>query len=120
MNPKNTFWHELADLFAHEMESPLFASLLLLYILMFVDVLTTVIILIHGGVEYNPLMGRFAVSPVMHLLLKWLAIFVIFLLAAGAEKMIRNSGTLLMGIASAWYLVVVGHNLLQLLTFVFG
>ena len=117
MNRENTFWHELADLFAHEMDSPLFASLLLLYILMFVDVLTTVIILLHGGVEYNPLMVRFASTPVMHLLLKWLAVFVIFLLAAGAEQRVRRSGILIMGVACAYYLVVVGHNLSELLAF---
>jgi hypothetical protein len=117
MASDNEFWHDLADLFAHEMDSPLFSCLLLLYILMFVDVLTTVIILLQGGVEYNPLMERFAASPLMHLLLKWLAVFVIFLLAAGAEKMVRRSGILILGVACAYYLVVVGHNLAELLAF---
>lgn len=111
------FWHDLADLFSHGMDSPLFGSLLLLYLLMFADVLTTVIILLHEGVEYNPLMERFASSPLMHLLLKWLAVFVIFLLAAGAEQMVRRSGILIMGVACAYYLIVVGHNLSELLGF---
>lgn len=119
MDKGSDFWHDLADLFSHGIESPLFASLLLLYILMFADVLTTVIILLHGGVEYNPLMERFAASPLMHLLLKWLVVFVIFLLAAGAERRVRRSGILIMGVACACYLVVVGHNLSELLGFVF-
>lgn len=110
MIPDHGFWHELADHFSARTDSPLFTALLILYSLCFLDVLTTILVLMAGGSELNPLMVAFAASPVMHLLLKWLFVFVVYLLAAGAERSIRYSGLLIMGIAILYYSFVVLHN----------
>ncbi|MDP3564312.1 MAG: DUF5658 family protein [Methanoregula sp.] len=110
MNAENPFWQELAALFATKTGSPLFRLLLVLYFLCFLDVVTTILIIRYGGTELNPFMTMFAVSPLMHLLLKWLVVFIIFLLASASEQKIRNSGVIIMGIACLWYVVVVLHN----------
>jgi hypothetical protein len=116
MNAENRFWQELAALFATKTGSPLFRLLLVLYFLCFLDVLTTILILRYGGTELNPFMTIFAVSPVMHLLLKWLVVFILFLLASASEQKIRNSGVIIMGITCVWYLFVVVHNSSVILT----
>lgn len=110
MKPETDFWEDLADLFSSRTDSPLFTALLILYALCFFDVLTTILVLMNGGVELNPLMVAFAASPVMHLLLKWLFVFVVYLLASGAERSIRHSGLLIMGVAILYYLFVILHN----------
>lgn len=120
MTESSGYWEKLADLYSANTDSPLFFALLVLYLFCFLDVLTTVIIIINGGNELNPFMVSFASSPVMHLLLKWLAVFVIYLLAAGAEQKIRYSGQCIMAAAAVYYLVIVLHNLSELLTFIFA
>jgi hypothetical protein len=111
MSQEPGFWDGLTELFSYGIHSRLFTLLVLLYFLCFLDVFTTVFILRIGGYELNTFMIGFAASPVMHLLLKWLIVFVIYVLAAGAEQKIKNSGGAILGVACLWYLIVVFHNL---------
>ena len=117
LKPQDNSWNDLAAIFNADLDSPLVISLLVLYLVCFLDVATTSVIISHGGVELNPLMELFAGSPFMHLLLKWLVVFFIFIAASWCEQKVRNSGLLIMGVMIVWFLFVVMHNVLVFLTF---
>lgn len=119
INPPDGSWDDLAAIFNADLDSPLGLSLLVLYLLCFLDVTTTSLIISHGGTELNPLMDFFAGSPFLHLLLKWLVVFFIFIAASWCERKIRNSGLLIMGIMILWFLFVVIHNLAVYMAFLF-
>jgi hypothetical protein len=116
---RDGFWNNLTAIFAVDMDSPLVISLLFLYLLCFLDVTTTSLVISQGGIELNPLMEKFAGSPFMHLLLKWLVAFFIFITASYCEQKIRRSGLLIMVIIILWFLVVVIHNVVVYLTFLY-
>jgi hypothetical protein len=117
LKPRDGSWDELAAIFKADLDSPLVVSLLFLYLLCFLDVTTTSTIISHGGVEINPLMVFFAGSPFLHLLLKWLVVFFIFVVASWCEQKVRNSGLFIMGLMIVWFLFVVIHNALVFMAF---
>jgi hypothetical protein len=115
--PPEGSWNELIAIFDADLDSPLAKSLLLLYILCFLDVSTTSIIISHGGAELNPLMDFFAGSPFLHLLLKWLFVLFIFIVASWCDRRVHNSGIFIMGLMIVWFLFVVIHNALVYMAF---
>lgn len=60
IKPQDRFWNDLVAIFDADLDSPLVLSLLVLYVVCFLDVTTTSMILSHGGAELNPLMDFFA------------------------------------------------------------
>jgi hypothetical protein len=116
VKPRDGFWNDLATIFAADLDSPLLIFLLFLYGVCFLDVATTTMVLSQGGIELNPLMEKFAGSPLMHLLLKWLVVFFIFLAASYCEQKLRKSGIIILGVMILWFLVVVIHNVFILVT----
>lgn len=119
IKPQDRFWNDLVAIFDADLDSPLVLSLLVLYVVCFLDVTTTSMILSHGGAELNPLMDFFPGSPFMHLLLKWLVVFFIFITASYCEQKIRMSGMIIMGVIILWFLIVVIHNVVVYLTFLY-
>jgi hypothetical protein len=117
--PPDGSWNDLAAIFEADMDSPIVISLLFLYLVCFLDVVTTSLVIAKGGIELNPLMELFAGSPFLHLLLKWLVVFFIFIAASYCEQKIRNSGLFIMGIMILWFLFVVIHNVFVYMAFLF-
>ncbi len=110
MDRRNRSWDTFAALFKADMDPHLSWSLVVLYLLCLLDILTTALVINRGGTEQNPLMVLVASSPVIHLLLKGLAVFLIFMLAIVAERRIRGSWLVIMGAAIGWFFVIVLHN----------
>ena len=50
IKPQDRFWNDLVAIFDADLDSPLVLSLLVLYVVCFLDVTTTSMILSHGGV----------------------------------------------------------------------
>ncbi|MFZ0004288.1 MAG: DUF5658 family protein [Methanoregula sp.] len=119
IKPRDGSWDDLTAIFAADLNSPLVISLLFLYCVCFLDVATTSMIIAKGGIELNPLMELFAGSPFLHLLLKWLVVFFIFIAASYCEQKIHISGLFIMGVMILWFLFVVIHNVFVYLTFLY-
>lgn len=88
---------------------PILASLFLL------DIATTEIILMMGGVELNPIMAGIVVSPMAHILLKTAIFLIIFIVSLIAEHRVEGSGIPFYGILIVLYIVVVAHNIAVIL-----
>lgn len=107
----------LSGILSDDMDSPQGIATLGLFALCFLDVLTTTLILSHGGFEMNPVMVPVVTNPLLHILLKWFIVAFIAGVAAVAEKMVPRAGILMLGVIIAWYIFVVTHNLMVLLDF---
>ncbi|MDO9540216.1 MAG: DUF5658 family protein [Methanocalculus sp.] len=79
--------------------------------LFLLDVITTELILILGGVELNPVMAGIVASPILHLALK-AAVFLFVITTTGyAERRVPASGVVALAAVVLWYGVVIGNNL---------
>lgn len=107
----------MKEILDSEMDSPRGIATLALFALCFLDVLTTTLILSHGGFEMNRVMIPVATMPLLHILLKGCVVAFIAGMAAVADRIISQSGMLMLGVIIAWYAFVVTHNLMVLLQF---
>jgi hypothetical protein len=89
--------------------------LLVLGSLFLLDIATTQVILLMGGVELNPLMEGIVANPVVHLLLKAGILLVIFIVSLIAEQRVRGSGSFFYCVLITLYFFVVLNNLFVLL-----
>jgi hypothetical protein len=89
--------------------------LLILSILFLLDVMTTQIILIMGGVELNPLMAGIVAHPALHLGIKMLLLILILPISLMAEKRVKGSAAFFYCILILLYSVVDMNNLFVIL-----
>ena len=99
------------------MNTPSGIATLGLFALCFLDVLTTTLILSHGGYEMNPVMIPIVTMPLLHMAIKWFVVAFIAGVAAASDRMVPRSGMLILGVIIAWYSFVVAHNTVALLDF---
>lgn len=107
----------LSGILHDDLDTPSGIATLVLFVLCFLDVLTTSLILSHGGFEMNPVMISIVSTPLLHILLKWCVVAVIAGVAAIADRMIPRAGILMLGVIILWYAFVVFHNIMVLLEF---
>jgi len=100
-----------------DLDTPSGIATLGLFALCSLDVLTTTLILSHGGFEMNPVMIPIVTNPLLHVLLKWCVVALIAGVAAVADRMIPRAGLLMLGVILLWYAFVVIHNTVVLLQF---
>jgi hypothetical protein len=105
----------LSGILHDDMDTPRGIATLGLFALCFLDVLTTTLILSHGGFEMNPVMVPVVTMPLLHILLKWGVVAFIAGVAAVADRMIPRAGILMLGVIILWYTFVVTHNIMVLL-----
>ncbi len=88
---------------------------LILAALFLLDIVTTEIILLMGGVELNPFMIAVVASPPAHLALKAAILAVIFTVALVAERQVRGSGVFFYCMLITMYIFVVVNNVFVIL-----
>ena len=104
----------MGEIFYSNMDSPQGIATLGLFALCFLNVLTTTLILSHGGFEMNPVIVPIVINPLLHILLKWFVVAFIAGVAAVADRMITRAGILIISVIITWYVYVVTHNLIVL------
>jgi len=92
------------------------ASTGILGIMLAMDVLTTNLLLMHGGTETNPFMAGIVRNPLLHLTVKTLLLALVFLTARRCEARLDGSGVTLSLVLVGLYSIVVGNNLGVLLS----
>jgi hypothetical protein len=88
-----------------------FELVLILGSLFLLDIVTTEVILVLGGVELNPLMITVVAHPVLHLALKAAILLAIFSISLVAEKRVRGSGVFFYCTLITMYIFVVVNNM---------
>ena len=88
---------------------------LILASLFLLDIVTTEIILLMGGVELNPFMVAVVANPAIHLALKATILAVIFLVALVAERRVRGTGVFFYCLLITMYIFVVVNNVFVIL-----
>ena len=83
----------------------------ILGVLLILDIITTNILLIHGGIESNPFMSGIVRNPFLHLLVKSLLLILVFMAAQRCESRLNGSGICLSLLVVDYYSIVVGNNL---------
>jgi len=111
---ESAFSIALSGILHDDMDTPSGIATLGLFLFCFLDVLTTSLILSHGGFEMNPVMISIVSSPLLHILLKWCVVAFIAGMAAVADRMIPRAGILMLGVIILWYAFVVSHNIMVL------
>ena len=101
-----------SEILYSDMDTPIGIATLGLFALCFLDVLTTTLILSHGGYEMNPVMIPIVTLPLLHMAFKWIIVVFIALVATVCDRIVPRSGILMLGVVIAWYAFVVAHNLL--------
>lgn len=86
-----------------------------LWALFMMDVITTGVILSAGGYEMNAIMRPFAASPALHTTLKMAVLGLIAAVAYFSDKLTNSYGTVTVTVISAWYILVVSHNIIQMI-----
>lgn len=114
---ESAFSIALSGILHDNMDTPSGIATLGLFVVCFLDVLTTSLILSHGGFEMNPVMISVVSTPLLHILLKWCVVAFIAGVAAIADRMIPRAGILILGVIILWYTFVVSHNIMVLLEF---
>jgi hypothetical protein len=109
-SPATCLWQEIAALVSADIRTGFFIGILIIYILCLLDILTTTLAISLGGYEMNPVMGPVAGIPVLHLLVKWIALLLILVIASWCEKQVARSGYLILATVIGWYLFVIAHN----------
>ncbi|MDD5142801.1 DUF5658 family protein [Methanoregula sp.] len=94
--------------------------LLILGALFLLDIVTTEIILLRGGIELNPLMVGIVEIPALHAAIKMAILFLIFVVSLVAEKYMTRSGTIFCCIIITLYILVVSNNLFVILPWLSG
>lgn len=87
--------------------------------LLFLDVLTTTLILDLGGSELNPTMKYIADHPYLHLLVKLLFAGFVVLMVCRVEQIKKHSGIVILIAVCTIFLVVVVHNFRVFLSGIF-
>jgi hypothetical protein len=105
----------LSEILYADMNSPLGIATLLLFVVCFLDVLTTTLILSGGGSEMNPVMVQIVAIPEIHMVFKWFVVAFVTGVSAVAERKIPRAGILMTGVVILWYAFVVTHNIIVLL-----
>lgn len=93
---------------------------LILASLFLLDIVTTEIIILMGGVELNPFMIAVVASPPVHLALKAAILAVIVIVALVAERQVKGSGVLFYCMLITMYIFVVVNNVFVILPQVLG
>jgi hypothetical protein len=93
---------------------------LILGSLFLLDIVTTEIILLMGGVELNLFMVAVVASPLVHLALKAAILAVIIIVALVAERQVRGSGVFFYCMLITMYIFVVVNNVFVILPQVLG
>jgi len=93
---------------------------LILGSLFLLDIVTTEIILLMGGVELNPFMVAVVAHPTIHLALKAAILAVIVIVALVAERQVRGSGVFFYCMLITMYIFVVVNNMFVILPQVLG
>ena len=88
---------------------------LILASLFLLDIVTTEIIILMGGVELNPFMIAVVVSTPVHLALKAAILAVIAIVALVAERQVKGSGVLFYCMLITMYIFVVVNNVFVIL-----
>jgi hypothetical protein len=83
--------------------------------LFLLDILTTELILIWGGVELNPLMVPIVANPFVHTGVKAAILLGIVIVSLVAEKEIRGSGVLIYCTLIPMYIFVIVNNVFVIL-----
>lgn len=83
---------------------------LILAALLFLDILTTDIILRFGGIEQNPAMVGIVASPFVHIAIKAGTLLLIIIVSLIAERNIKGSAIPFYCVIITMYLVVFVHN----------
>jgi len=93
---------------------------LILASLFLLDIVTTEIILLMGGVELNPFMVAIVAHPTIHLALKAAILAVIVIVSMVAERQVRGSGVFFYCMLITMYIFVVVNNVFVILPQVLG
>ncbi|AGB01909.1 hypothetical protein Metfor_0852 [Methanoregula formicica SMSP] len=88
---------------------------LILASLFLLDIVTTEIILLMGGIELNPFMVAVVAHPVIHLALKGAILAVIVIVALVAEMRVQGSGVFFYCLLITMYIFVVVNNVFVIL-----
>jgi hypothetical protein len=104
----------LSEILYSDMDTPLGIATLLLFVVCFLDVLTTTLILSSGGAEMNPVMVQIVAIPEVHMVFKWFVVAFVAGVSAIAERMIPRAGIFMTGVVILWYAFVVTHNIIVL------
>lgn len=99
------------QVFHGQFSFPLFFSVILLAVLFGLDIATTDMIVLLGGYEQNILMALVIQYPVVHVIVKGLAIVAITLIAQFSECKIKRSGISALLIIICYYSFVIINNL---------
>jgi hypothetical protein len=86
--------------------------LLVLGTLFLLDIMTTQIILRHGGIELNPIMAGIVLNPVLHVGIKATILLLVFPVSLFAEQRVKGSSLFLYLVLIALYAGVVINNIL--------
>jgi hypothetical protein len=106
----------VAEILYSDMATPLGVATLLLFVVCFLDVLTTSLIISRGGYEINPLMVPIVAVPQIHMIFKWLFVTFVAGIAAISERTFPRAGLLMMGVIIFWYIIVVIHNVIVMVS----
>lgn len=79
--------------------------------LLFLDVLTTTIILRMGGSELNPAMQFIVDNPCLHLIVKFIFAGFVIWMVSRAEHMKEYSGAVILLAVCTMFFIVVIHNI---------
>jgi len=83
--------------------------------LFLLDILTTHIILLMGGVELNPFMAAVVSDPILHMAIKGAILLMIVPVSIVAERQVRDSGVFFYCLLITMYIFVVVNNIFVLL-----
>jgi len=93
---------------------------LILAILFLLDIISTQIILMQGGVEFNPVMIAVVANPPVHYAIKGVTLLLISIVALIAEKKVRGSAIPFYCMIVLMYLAVFVHNSFALIPLLAG
>jgi hypothetical protein len=114
-NPGRFFlWHESFGLDTGRSLRILVLTLVLAG-LFFLDILTTQVVLMTGGIELNPVMAAIVSDPAHHLAVKCMILLVIFCVSLIAELQVKESSVYFYGILILLYILVVVNNVVVIL-----
>jgi len=94
----------------------LWYGILMLWALFMMDVITTEIILSFGGHEINTVMQSIVGYPLLHIVLKMAVLAMLAAVAYLSDRLTNKYGTIAIMAVSAWYIFVVAHNVIQMIT----
>ncbi len=87
----------------------------ILAFLFLLDILTTQMILLMGGVELNPAMAGIVTSPLLHAIIKCIILIAVVPVALISEARVKRSGVALYAILIAIYIFVMANNIAVLI-----